>query len=171
MQKEHCCQWNPEEGEAVLWRGERAGAAVSSWTWAGVYVVSACLSCRQLTCWPPAEALRAQAGPIGRQAALLCVVSMRCLEFLRVNLDPGSGSDMCLMSPFKLWDSTTVSRWGTWGPSPLSGAGSHGALDAVCELPLNFPQWQETVGPLSLYFGCSPFGHCWPCCSGSMSRQ
>ena len=114
-------------------------------------MVSACLSCRQLACWPPVEALRAQAGPLGRQAGLLCVVSMRCLELPRMDLDPGSGSDICLMSPFKLWDSTTVSLWGTWRPAPLTGAGSHGALDAVCELPLNFPQCQEMVGPLSLY--------------------
>lgn len=41
----------------------------------------------------------------------------------------------CLVSPFILWDSATVSQSDTCWLGPLLGAGSHGALDPMSLSP------------------------------------
>lgn len=170
MRKERCCARSPGRrgGSPRGWESwlRQRSLVDLAWSMCGLCLLELPL----LTCWPPAEALRARQGPIGRQARLVCAfhaapgVSTDEFGFRE-------GLDICLMSSLILWDSYHCLQGATWWPGLLSGAGSHGYLTLMCELPLNFPQWQETVGPMSLYFDAVPLGCCWPYCSGSMSRQ
>ena len=72
-------------------------------------------SCRQLSCGLPVETPRARLGAAGGQAVLPCVCATPC--HARVSMGEfgvGRGPDICLMSPFILWDSTAVSQCNTW---------------------------------------------------------